>query len=113
MPDSAPDRSSSNMCGVGGRRPQATSPSTRPGAAAGVKLRPREASPLLLALGLRPQRLFMLGLGEREALLRSRHGGRDGVGRDREGVNSNTAAVRFTRSPRCRRLWQACGGPPY
>eukprot|EP00752_Nemacystus_decipiens_P002140 g2039.t1 len=41
-------------------------------AAAGIKLRPRETRPLLLALGVRPQRLVKLGLVDREALLRSR-----------------------------------------
>ncbi|CAM9112084.1 unnamed protein product, partial [Pylaiella littoralis] len=45
--------------------------------AAGVKLRPRETSPLLRALGVRPHRLVKLGLVQREALLLSRPGGRD------------------------------------
>eukprot|EP00752_Nemacystus_decipiens_P006423 g5786.t1 len=41
-------------------------------AAAGIKLRPRETRPLLLALGVRPHRLVKLGLVDREDLLRSR-----------------------------------------
>ena len=44
--------------------------------AAGIKLRPRETRPLLLALAVRPHRLVKLGLVEREALLKFRRGGR-------------------------------------
>ncbi|CAN0188388.1 unnamed protein product, partial [Ectocarpus sp. 8 AP-2014] len=46
--------------------------------AAGVQLRPREARPLLRALGLGPHRLVKLGLVHREELRRSRPGGRRG-----------------------------------
>eukprot|EP00752_Nemacystus_decipiens_P006484 g5838.t1 len=55
-------------------------------AAAGIKLRPGEAKPLLLALGVHPHRLVKLGLVDREALLSSRRAalGRD-IGRTRGG----------------------------
>eukprot|EP00903_Cladosiphon_okamuranus_P008734 g8366.t1 len=54
-------------------------------AAAGIKLRPHETRPLLLALGVRPHRLVKLGLVDRDVLVRSsRHDGRGrGIGRGR------------------------------